>query len=86
MLKPVLQAMVLADHVYQDVSGKFIICGTFTRLWFIRHNAPPGAKTPQTFETPSALIQAVAKAGSPHLYVALTGVRGEIELKLRYTV
>ncbi len=29
---PVLQAMVLADHIYTDVSGKRIICGTFSVL------------------------------------------------------
>jgi hypothetical protein len=33
MPRPVLQAMVLADHVYQDrLSGKFIISGTFGRI------------------------------------------------------
>ncbi len=29
---PVLQAMVLADQIYTDVSGKRIICGTFSSL------------------------------------------------------
>lgn len=29
---PVLQAFVLADHIYTDESGKRIICGTFNRL------------------------------------------------------
>jgi len=33
MPRPVLQAMVLADHVYQDrLSGKYIIAGTFGRI------------------------------------------------------
>ena len=32
--KPILQALVLADHVYTDVqTGKKIIAGTFSRLW-----------------------------------------------------
>ena len=30
---PVLQALVLADHIYTDESGKRIICGTFSRVW-----------------------------------------------------
>lgn len=33
-MKPVLQALVLADHVYTDMhSGKKVIAGTFNRLW-----------------------------------------------------
>lgn len=32
-VKPVLQALILADHIYQDAgSGKRIIAGTFNRL------------------------------------------------------
>ena len=35
MPKPVLQAMVLADHVYQDrQTGKYIIAGTFSQIIF----------------------------------------------------
>lgn len=30
---PVLQALVLADHIYTDQSGKRIICGTFSKIW-----------------------------------------------------
>ena len=30
---PVLQALVLADHIYTDESGKRIICGTFSRIY-----------------------------------------------------
>jgi len=30
---PVLQALVLADHIYTDESGKRVICGTFNRLF-----------------------------------------------------
>lgn len=34
MQKPVLQALVLADHVYIDgPSGKKVIAGAFNRLW-----------------------------------------------------
>lgn len=29
---PVLQALVLADHIYTDTSGKRIICGTFSKI------------------------------------------------------
>ncbi len=41
MPKPVLQALVLADHVYQDKStGKKIIAGTFNRVCFSRRKRP----------------------------------------------
>ena len=126
MPKPVLQAMVLADHVYQDsTTGKFIIAGTFTRLWCSRKpllgqpvpppaqppagggagtapaagvaqggggsagvTAPaPGAAAPEapkqtTFQSASELVRAVSSAGSPYLYFALTGMHGNIPLKV----
>ncbi len=30
---PVLQALVLADHIYTEENGKRIICGTFSRIF-----------------------------------------------------
>lgn len=30
---PVLKALVLADYIYTEQSGKRIICGTFNRIW-----------------------------------------------------
>ncbi len=49
MPKPVLQALVLADHIYQDkFTGKMVIAGTFNRVVFVRrkaeHGAPPSAE------------------------------------------
>lgn len=42
MPKPVLQARVLADHIYQDkVTGKKVIAGTFNRVCFTRMKRPP---------------------------------------------
>ena len=39
MPKPVLQALVLADHVYQDkTTGKMVIAGTFNRLHVFRRD------------------------------------------------
>lgn len=31
--KPILQALILADHIYVEVTGKKIIAGVFNRLW-----------------------------------------------------
>src|SRR4029453_890126 len=117
--------MVLWDHVYQDsTTGKFIIAGTFTRLWCSRKPllgqptpppaAPPaaggagggpaggagpagsgaGAAAPApggiapeapkqtTFQSASQLVGAGSSAGSPYLYFALTGMHGNIPLKV----
>ncbi len=41
-IQPVLQALVLADHIYVDArTGKKVIAGTFNRLW--------GRKFPTSF-------------------------------------
>lgn len=43
---PVLQALILADHVYEDAgTGKKIIAGTFNALW--------SATFPQNFSRPT---------------------------------
>jgi hypothetical protein len=87
MPKPTLQAMVLADHVYRDAStGKFIIAGTFSALFQGQQKPLPQDSTRsseiagprQTFANPPG------KAGSPYLYLALTGVHGRVSLGLRY--
>jgi hypothetical protein len=33
---PVLQALLLADHIYTEESGKRVICGTFSRIFSLR--------------------------------------------------
>jgi hypothetical protein len=83
MPKPVLQAMVLADHVYQDRNtGKFVIAGTFGTIW--RQQAPPkppeggeGAPQRQPMNGP------ITQMGSPYLYLALADVHGKTQLMLR---
>ena len=42
MTAPVLQALLLADQVYQDLgTGKYVICGIFSVLNFVLPDAPP---------------------------------------------
>ena len=44
--KPVLQALVLADNVYQDGrTGKMVIAGTFSKLWATQFPAKLGRTT-----------------------------------------
>jgi hypothetical protein len=86
--KPVLQALLLADHVYQDrATGKHVICGVFSKLRFnppeqgAAASAPaqPGAE--RSIQIPLAFGHA---AGSPWAYISLTEIRGEQEFELRY--
>lgn len=91
MPKPVLQAMVLADHVYRDAeSGKFLIIGTFGNL-FVRAIQPPppdaeGVPSDTEIQGQRRTMSAsdVTQVGSPYLYLALTGLHGETTLKLKY--
>ena len=79
--------MVLADHVYRDASsGKFIIAGTFSALFLGQHKPLPQDPTRpsevtgprQTYANPPG------QAGSPFLYLALTGVHTRVSLGMRY--
>ncbi len=84
MPKPVLQAMVLADNVYQDrLTGKHIISGTFTSVLLDRGPLPSaqpveGRGERRVFKRPPTAV------GSPYLYLALVGVRGTVPLELRF--
>jgi hypothetical protein len=84
VVKPVLQALLIADHVYVDkVTGKKVVAGIFHRMHFtpakpiqeqnseegrIRLHIPPGG----------------LQAGSPFCYISLTEVRNQQHFALRY--
>jgi hypothetical protein len=84
MVKPVLQALLLADHVYSDSgTGKKIIAGIFDRLIFKK----PDAEQTEISEAGRISIQvphAGYQASSPFCYISLTEVRGKQPFKLRY--
>ena len=84
MRKPVLQAMVLADHVYQDkFSGKFIIAGTFSVIFHGQKVAAPN-DGPTDIEGDVRKIQGlVSEVGSPFLYLALTEIHEKVPLQLK---
>jgi len=91
--KPVLQALVLADQVYQDkVTNKFIIAGTFNQLHLRKK---PSSET--TVELPKdkdaeeaaeglrkVQLSEAWVSGSPFVYISLTNIRGQAPLELRY--
>jgi hypothetical protein len=85
MRKPVLQAMVLADHIYRDhATGKFIIAGTFSRVVFVqkrieKEEAKQGEESGRT-----RIVGPVGQVGSPFLYLALVDIEGKIPLELKF--
>jgi hypothetical protein len=81
-VKPVLQALVLAEHVYQDVSGKKVIAGTFNQLWFTRKTLTREVKQPDG--TTHTLIPGGMQGGSPFAYISLTDVCAGTELSLHF--
>lgn len=80
-MKPVLQAILLADHVYQDrFTGKFVVSGIFSAI-------AQATASPQQLQHAAVAGDVLApgmKAGSPTAYLSVTDVKGPVELTLRY--
>jgi hypothetical protein len=81
VVKPVVQALLLADHVYEDRrSGKKVIAGVFRNLFFKRLEDMQAEMEKHGGKAiPGGML-----AGSPYAYVSLTNVRGEQPFSLRY--
>ena len=81
-VKPTLQALVLADHIYRDgETGKNVIAGTFNQVTLHVREVREAVAENGTQQK----VQVIGpQAGSPHLYVSLTNVRGQFELALRF--
>ncbi|KAA5543588.1 hypothetical protein FYK55_10265 [Roseiconus nitratireducens] len=83
MVKPVLQAMVLADHVYQDrQSGKHIIAGTFTQIQ-LRQPPKVTEEVQEDGEKRKRFSGPIGGMGSPYLYLAFTGLRNSQQFCLQ---
>jgi hypothetical protein len=80
-VKPVLQALVLAEHVYEDKStGKKIIAGTFNQLLL---NAPV-LESAGPEEGAKAIVHGGRQGGSPYAYISITEIHDAAELVLRF--
>lgn len=80
-MKPVLQALLIAEHVYQDVSGKKVIAGTFNAIR-LRNGKPP-----KTIQKPDGTIATRVEgggAGAPYAYISLTDVWDNTKLELQF--
>lgn len=98
MASPLLQALLLADQVYQDrTTGKHVICGVFSAVYFTPTDQRSTAPQPQTGDTAGAgssesprveqssvPVQKLMKAGSPYAYISLTEIQGTRKFELRY--
>lgn len=92
-MSPTLQALLVADHVYQDVgSNKFIISGVFGVLHLhpspeeTAEQAGPQDEPAATGEPPEFRkpISELTAAGSPWAYISLTEIRGARQFEVRY--
>ncbi|MEX0938234.1 MAG: hypothetical protein WDZ59_10285 [Pirellulales bacterium] len=80
-MKPVLQALLLADHVYTDSeTGKRIVAGIFHRIQYTK------PVPPERSEVGKVRVQVPITghtAGSPFCYFCLTEVYGRQPFQLR---
>lgn len=82
-MKPTLQAIIVADHVYSDrVTGKQVVAGIFHNINIV----PRVVKevNEETGESHVMVPQGGYRAGSPFAYLSLTDVVGAQEFVLRY--
>lgn len=80
-VKPILQALLLADRVYEDkATGKKIVAGIFQALYFKKQTDLKADLEKQGISG----IPGGLHAGSPYAYVSLTDVRGSQPFVLRY--
>lgn len=81
--KPVLQALVLAERVYQDVSGKKIIAGTFNRVSVRSRGALVEEQTAPDGKV-TKFVAGGMHGGSPYAYISLTDVVDGTSLVLQF--
>lgn len=81
-MRPVVQSLVLADRVYQDVGGKKIICGTFNTVLFGKGSALKQREL--TDGTKQPFLVGPAHGGSPYAYISVTDILRACELDVQF--
>lgn len=81
-MKPVLQALVLAERVYQDITGKKVIAGTFGGVKFSRK--PPIVEIVGPDGQKQQAIMGGMMVGSPAAYVSLTDVCDGTTIEIQF--
>lgn len=80
-MKPVLQALVLAERIYEDKTGKKVICGTFNGL-VIGKILLPEVQHPDG-STGKKLVGGT-DMGCPFAYISLTDIVDGTEIALQF--
>lgn len=74
-MKPVLQALLIADRIYQDtVTGKKVVAGIFHQILFISKEKMQ-AEASQHGANTLPVIPGGYQTGSPFAYISLTDVK-----------
>jgi hypothetical protein len=86
-IKPIVQAILVADHVYTDAgTGKKIVTGIFhsifTRKQAVRIEQVGEGSERRQLKVP--ISAAGFQMGSPFAYISLANVRGKQQFSLRY--
>jgi hypothetical protein len=79
-MKPVLQALVLAERVYEDKSGKKIITGTFNQI-LVGQVQMPVVEMPDGTKRPA--LPGGTDPGCPSLYLSFTDVVDGTDITLQ---
>ncbi|MBN2581409.1 MAG: hypothetical protein JXB10_20680 [Pirellulales bacterium] len=88
-MKPILQAILLADHVYKDqFTGKMIVAGIFNQVNIIKREAKKqeveGTQDFSEEKGPRVLKpHEIQRMGSPYCYINLTGLHGDFPFEFR---
>jgi hypothetical protein len=83
-VKPVLQALVLAEKVYEEKTGKKIICGTFTQIWFTKDKNALEREVTLDDGSKQRHVAGGMHGGPPYVYLSLTDVCQGTELTLQF--
>mgnify|MGYP001262554987 CR=1 FL=1 len=91
MRVPIVQAMLIAEHIYQDLSTKkHVICGVFDRLRLKKRTDLSGSngngenRDESDVEGIEVPLEDLRRGGSPMLFLSVTEVEGKIDLTLSY--
>lgn len=79
-MKPILQALVLAERVYQDISGKKIIAGTFHRVTLRKIED----RYEETEQGTTKRVRGGTDPGSPAVYISLTDVHDRSSVTVQF--
>ncbi|MBA3483810.1 MAG: hypothetical protein H0T51_18555 [Pirellulales bacterium] len=85
-VRPVLQALILADSIYEDrATRKKIIAGTFNSIVMLRKaSVERPVEDEESKEGVKRKILGGVDSGSPWAFICLTEIHGEVKLTLQY--